>query len=505
MPANFVWHKNNRTNPPFAVTTVPTLTVTESGQYFVYVQDNNGCFNYETAAIPVAFTPLPEAPQIDGTPAVCEGDPVVLSIAPAGVLNYKWYRDGVAQPQWDNDIEISDMPSSAGTYVYSAVASIAIVNGQSCNSIPTEFIVVISPLPNVPQIGLNSFQCEPYEVTVNVVNPQSGVSYYWSNGQTGTSASITHDGPIQVRAQLDDCSVTAQTDLPVDLEAVAWIFPEGCYDICSELTLGSITGPLGEYDYWSWNENGSEAVSGTGNVSQFTGLTPGNNYQLYLDNGYCDVTLSDIALQAISCDPCRLELYVVNVAPVTIDDICLYEVELSLTNPNSGPVWVTLTAPGNEGFFVSNTIMMQPGYSTATVQFYPINGFNQGSVIVEMAGAWEDLNCYIQYEIEFPELCFAGRPSGTAPDIKGLPDNMLVVAPNPAAAATTIYYAYADADVNKTIEIFDMLGRKLVHRDISKATGNLVLDVSRLADAQYLIVMKADGETVKSQMLVIKP
>ena len=82
--------------------------------------------------------------------------------------------------------------------------------GNPCLSLPSIHEVTVLESPQIPIIGV---QCMPYQVTATVTNPQPGVVYYWSNGNIGTAAAITHDGPLQVRAEAFGCSKTSQIDL----------------------------------------------------------------------------------------------------------------------------------------------------------------------------------------------------------------------------------------------------------------------------------------------------
>jgi len=407
-PTQVTWYHNEVTSPPFAVTnnSMPnylSLPVSQPGQYFVYLQDSNGCEYYETQPISVSFIPPPAPPVIQGNSVACTGSPINLSIPNDPSLHYVWYLNGEVQDSWADATSIHDTQSVADTYTYSVIAQVT-SQGVTCSSSMATFEVKVVSEPDKPILELMVQSCDPYLVKVKVVNPQNGVNYYWSNGYTGLETQISHDGPIEVRAEIFDCSVTEQLDLPRDLTALAWEFPKGCYTFCKDAPMGYVIGPLGAFEEWSWIANGVHLMDGSGNLPSFTDLEPGNSYELFLYNGYCHTQLSSISIEEKDCTKCEMECVVKKVECITINGVTIYAVSLSVYNPYTD-INAVLTVPGGEGYFANANVLLSHGLSTNTFVFYSLNGFMGGDVMVSMQCNWDAHECNRDLLIRFPKAC----------------------------------------------------------------------------------------------------
>lgn len=506
MPVQFNWYYNEYTPVPFATTTTPNLTVSQNGQYFVYVTDANGCSVYTNDPVTAVFVPAPEPPKVKGPQIVCSGNPFSLTVPQMASVRYIWTLNGVAQPQWNNMSTINTMQTTLSTYVYAVTAQVQDSSGNYCSSNPVTHTVAVMDPPNVPQLDFELVSCNPYKYKVTVLNPQAGVRYYWSNGNTGTIAYSTHDGPIQVRAEVNDCSVTAQTDLPINLESVAWVFPKGCYEICKEKPDGYIIGPFGYYNEWQWQMDSSSYAGGTGIVSPFTDLSTGHEYQLYLHNGDCNYTAATMSIsQNKDCKSCDLSYTVDRIRCIKINEMYVYSINLTITNPYSDAVWSTLTAPDAEGYFINNTIFI-PGGNTlsTTLYFYPTNGFNGGTVTLDMNGSFaENGKCYTETSMDFPYCTSMSSKENEDETEQKTNELLLLAAPNPAIASTTLLYLYTNNSSTKTIELRDMQGRFLNVWEIKKPNGTIEMDCSGYAGGQYLILMKENNAVIKQCRLLI--
>jgi uncharacterized protein YaiL (DUF2058 family) len=80
--------------------------------------------------------------------------------------------------------------------------------------------------------------------------------------------------------------------------------------------------------------------------------------------------------------------------------------------------------------------------------------------------------------------------------------NLLIVAPNPAKANTTIYYNFADGKAVKKIVLVDMLGRTLQEWSPTDNKGTIGLNCSGYAQGQYLVLMKADDKVIENAKLI---
>ncbi|WP_155958906.1 T9SS type A sorting domain-containing protein [Flavobacterium limnosediminis] len=405
-----------------------------------------------------------------------------------------------------NAHQITHMQTTFGSYVYQVVAQVQDGSGNYCSSSPVNHTITVIDQPETPQLDFEMLSCNPYRYQVTVLNPQAGIRYYWSNGNTGTTAISNHDGPIQVRAEADACSVTAQTDLPIDLESVAWVFPKGCYEICKKKPSGYIIGPFGYYNEWQWQDGYTPYVSGSDMVEPFHDLAIGHEYQMYLHNGDCGYTAATMSLIEKDCQDCEMSYSIRDLKCVKIDGVYVYQVILEITNSYGDDVWTTLTAPDGEGFFIDNTVLVPAGTTTSfTVYFYPSADFNGGLVTIDMNGSWkENKSCYKKTEILFPS-CGTQRIADNdgKEDILVIDDNLLLVAPNPAKEVTKVIYNYKNADTAKTIEIRDMQGRFLNAWEVKSQSGTIEIDCARFAGGQYFILMKENDAVIKQSRLLI--
>lgn len=494
------WYHNNNTVVPFAITSTSSnlsLTVSQSGQYFVYAQNTSGCMEYDNIRpISVAFVPAPQPPLVKGPTSICINNPINLTVPVNNSIVYKWTLNGIPIPTWNNFTEISYWPTAVGNYVFTVTAAVTTSGGTSaCVSLPTTYVVTVLDTPNVPELIITQVQCEPYKVTVSVSNPQGGVSYYWSNGDTGTTAIVTHDGPLQVRAEANGCGVTSQIDLPVDLETLAWIFPDGCFSFCNNNEDGYIIGPLGEFEVWRWLANGGGVVNGSESITPLTNLSAPNSYELFLHNGFCTTTFGTASFTSVKCTTCEIRFEIEAINCVSINGVYVYEVQMNFVNSMGEPVTITISAPNGEGYFTSSTHNLPNGSSVITSYFYPMNGFTGGVVSFTVDGSSENGECFTLFDLEFPNCDFAPRKSEST--------DVVLVAPNPAKDYTTVLYEMQNKGA-VTIEIADPMGRTIWNKTFDDSFGKVVIDCSIYAAGYYPVLVKQNGVVVAHTKLIVQ-
>jgi PKD repeat protein len=405
-PVSYTWYQNTVSNTPFSTTAAPNLPVTQNGQYLVYLKDANGCQLFTIRAASVAFTPLPQTPVITGNSIVCVDGPITLKVAANNSVVYEWKRDGIIQPQWNNQNIITDTQSTPGVHIYSVIAKVLAGGTTYCSSAPGSISVEVVALPDMPVLSISAVSCDPYQVTIDVTNPQAGAGYYWSNGAVGPNVVLSHDGPLQVRAVINECFVKTQLDLPTDLQTLSWIFPKGCYDICGDKPLGTIIGPLGEYEHWDWIANDSHLHSGSGGVPPLVDLNVNTNYGMNLDNGYCNLLTGSMSIAPVECAECHYKVDIKKVSCIRVDGQNMYQVILAVDNPYGATTWGTFSVPNGEGFFTPVTVTLPPGITNHTLSFTSIGGFMGGTVSVLLNSIDQDnKSCIQKLEIKFPEDC----------------------------------------------------------------------------------------------------
>lgn len=405
-PNEYVWYQSVvTTTTPFANTAPPNpdLTVTQNGYYIIYVRDSNGCLVTTTRAVTVAFVPLPETPKISGSGIVCSGNPISLSIAGSSDLVYEWTRDNVIQPQWENNYFIEDYQSTPGVYTYTVTPKVLASPGTYCSGIPATITVTVVVAPDMPVLSLSMITCVPYKVGIEVTNPQTDVGYYWSNGATGSETFMLHDGPLQVHAIINECSVKNQLDLPTDLEVLSWIFPKGCFEGCDKPS-GTVLGPLGDFENWQWLADQNSVLEGTGSVPPLNNFESNTNYSMNLDSGYCALETGSMNYKKLECEKCQFIIVVKDVTCVTFNNQTIYEVKLDITNPGAAVSGV-FTAPNGYGYFTPNTVLLPAGFSSQILLFTGQAGFTGGAIDIYLTSQSRGATCKDKFIIDFPKDC----------------------------------------------------------------------------------------------------
>ncbi|CAM3786811.1 PKD domain-containing protein [Flavobacterium gelidilacus] len=508
LPESYFWYHNKITDPPFAVSTNydNDILVNQPGQYFVYVADANGCLTYTTAAISASFIPTPSQPLVTGTGTICKGSISSVKVPVDPSITYKWWVNGVPQTAWDNDNSVGMIHNTVGAYIYEVVAEIEAESGSFCSSSVATFTVHVIEKPDVPSIGFDFDSCSPYHVNVFITNPQAGIDYHWSNGDSGVSTEMIHDGPIRVTAKSSSCDVSAQIDLPLDLYMHTWYYPRGCYSFC-ELEgkeQNYIIGPLVEFNHWIWYQNNDYYTGGSGQVDPLTSLEHGT-YQLYLETDYhCDITLADISINKKECMPCEIDFQISEVTPRSNNEGCFYEVSIYIGNPN-GTTQVNLGSVGMDGYFVPSAFVVPNGGSFYTVNFYPLNGYTGGISFLSITATVDNETCYSEFKFELPPLC-AGvdKQINTSGQSQFGKELKLVAAPNPTAGHTSVFFSFVETKGSKRIEVTDMYGRTLQLIKIDDNSGTVEFDCSSYEAGQYFILMKQENQILKNCKLIIK-
>lgn len=508
IPVSFEWYRDQLTSNPIGTTFgTQGFTATASGSYFAYAIDNNGCKVTNTRPVTVMFVPRPDAPVIDGTAIVCAGGVANVFVPNDSSVQYSWTLDGSPKPEWNNRTRVTQQFLTVGTHTFSVTASTEAAGGVRCEGPASIYVVTVTEKPWVPEIAVDLTDCNPYTVRVFIANEQPGVDYYWSNGMTGVETEVSHGGPIRVRAVLGQCTEVSQTDLPYDLETLAWVFPKGCYEICKGELPGYLIGPFGSYQGFAWTVQGEQIVNGSGEVAPFAvdGVVS-YDYGLFLQTPDCDKTIESMQMTIDSdCKLCSSNMSVKDVTKASTTDglVCWYVIDLEFTNTSGVPISLTLSAPNGEGYFVPNTLFIPTGPSNAVVAFYPTNNFTGGAVDVFLNGVGERFDCFEMDSIELPELCLEPRPA-TGINWRSTLSELLLVAPNPAQSSTTIYYDFGAYEGARALEVYDYLGRKLFGTLPAEQTGKTEIDTERYADGSYFVFMKVDGKIVKKNKLVIR-
>ncbi len=142
------------------------------------------------------FSILGSTPQVSGatSQSFCAGSSLTLSVLnPVQGVTYQWSN---------NQTGTSITVTAGGSYSVRTIAS-------GCTSVASQAVAIsVNPIPAAPNIVGSTSQsvCAGSSLTLSVLNPVQGVTYQWSNNQTGTSITVTTAGLYQVRAFIGSCS-----------------------------------------------------------------------------------------------------------------------------------------------------------------------------------------------------------------------------------------------------------------------------------------------------------
>lgn len=123
-PFNYTW-----IGPSGPAGNTETITVTESGNYFVLIQDDNNCEQTLSGYVYEAFVPT----IVNLEPEVCEGRTVTLSVNSPNVVSYLWDSNAGNSTSSSVDV-IPSVPSS--TYL------VTITNSQGCEAVASSTVTV---------------------------------------------------------------------------------------------------------------------------------------------------------------------------------------------------------------------------------------------------------------------------------------------------------------------------------------------------------------------------
>jgi gliding motility-associated-like protein len=146
--------------------TIPSATVSASGNYIVTVTGTGGCTSTSQVLVTVNANPLATA---GSNSPICEG--VTLNLTSSGGTSYSWNGPNSFTNLTQNP-SISSVPIvSAGTY------TVTVTGTGSCTS-TAQTTVIVNSLP-IPSINGDTVLCPGENTTLTA---SGGVSYVWSNG-----------------------------------------------------------------------------------------------------------------------------------------------------------------------------------------------------------------------------------------------------------------------------------------------------------------------------------
>ncbi len=229
--------------------TTQSITVKESGNFTVAVQNSNGCSAY-SAATTVTVNPLPGASIIaNGGTTFCQGDSVTLTA-----------NNGTSYVWSSGETTKSIVVKNTGTY------SVTVTNAAGCSSSSAGKSVTVNPLPAVTITpgGPTTF-CQGGSV---VLTASGGASYVWSSGETTQSITVSASGTFTVTAT----SSAGCVDVSAPVSVTENPLPTPSISLNGNIFYTSLS-----YTSYQWNLEGNPI---NGAVSQVYGATVSGNYSV---------------------------------------------------------------------------------------------------------------------------------------------------------------------------------------------------------------------------------
>jgi hypothetical protein len=490
------------TEPAPGVNTDPTYRVTTSGQYWVKLRNTSLCLD-DIDAINVTVLPKPffdiKLPQ-----AACVGQPYqVKGIVPqngAGISRYRWTLDNSVS-SWNTTFPITPLEElwgSAGSHTY----KLEIETDQGC-VFELEKVVTVQNEPVINSINISLDTCSPYKVNISTTANQAG-TFYWSNGDEGSSISVTRGGAYQVTFVPDNsaCSVTSNVFVPKDPSTFLWYFPSGCLEYCPKKNNPNRYIPSGTAWLYSWSYgwNPSGSFNGTDQVQDLdlTNFQGSNvDLDLTLNNFGCSIKSKPLKLRnSEECAECGFEFEISKILKFN-EPYTYYEIYGQIVNSTNTGVSVDLAILGQTGYLSPSTIFV-PANSTyvfGPMLYIPQDGFGGGTVLIALESLREGNPCYDEHKISFPEELGGESEERSS----------LHIVPNPVDSKTNFLYRISDTiDKDTTLQLFDLNGLLHFEQDLEATTGEFTAHLDTLKPGQYLVIIKSGGVVLIRKYLIKK-
>ncbi|MEZ5173753.1 MAG: T9SS type A sorting domain-containing protein [Bacteroidia bacterium] len=262
------------------------LNVSQSGNYTVVVTNQSGC-SAISSAIQVNVAGTQATITYTGTPAVCDGNSLLLNANTGAGLTYQWQNNGT---NISGETAQTFTATAAGNY------SVVVTDPNNCSSTSQPVGVTVGTTPATPAVspaGPVSF-CEGESIDLTYT-AQAGITYGWSNAGKplvgGGNGSLTVEGAgtyILTATNSSNCAATAAGVVvsvnPLPVVALA-LNPD---TVCAKGETLVLTGgtPAGGEFSGQFVENGiftSPDQAGTFEVTY-----------MFIDNNGCSASATDI-------------------------------------------------------------------------------------------------------------------------------------------------------------------------------------------------------------------
>ncbi len=493
-PTSYAWSNGDSTF-------VPYTDVYNTGAFTVKVYDAHQCrfvpFNVEN----VKVLRVPTA-QIRGRLNYCTTDQINLNGYAGHSVGYQWFINGDGPMGADH---ISFYEPVAGTYTVTLVLSLydtADAVGP-CTDTAVAILHVL-PSPDAPVIsGPVPVDCDIYDLQLSATASEPGY-FNWSNGGSGPVTDVFTGGAVGVRfTNMAGCSAYAQTVVPAAPSYYFQYLPSGCYDICKNRFPITLYGPPHVlFDSWEWRKDGDIESSGSGIMDPYSVSVTGE-YQWVLGNSLCDQKSPVLDITAIGCDNCNKTSVDIKRVECNSGDPVTYTVYINLIDPFAGDTY-TVGTDGGPLMPFSGSVTTTSTLLTLSLAVIDTDATSV-TVYVELTHA-DGTKCMYKKVVHLPDCSWiAEKPiadtSKTAPLTIS---TAMLVYPNPATQMVTISYDYGDQPFKeRSIAVFDQLGRRTQSLQVPDSHGNWQLNTTDWTPGVYIIRMEGDGKALQTQRLIV--
>ena len=281
--------------------TTNSIVIDTAGIYEVTITDAEGC-NYTPSGALLDIIPVPDAAiravefNDYNLPTAfyydnyetCFGEDIFLSVSENTNYTYEWSNgdEGVATAFSEARANLLD----AGDHII-----FLDLNDQTtgCSNTVGPFTITIHPLPDpvIIETSVTGIICESTATTFTVASPQAGVTYNWSNGETGTSMTTAEAGTYRVTAVNEFGCKMESNELEITAGPDISKIPSGCHSRCSPdtLCLPSIPGVVS----YQWYLDGVAIPAPEGTVPNLIAIESGN-YTVEMTNSQSCTLTSDV-------------------------------------------------------------------------------------------------------------------------------------------------------------------------------------------------------------------
>ncbi|MBP8192359.1 MAG: gliding motility-associated C-terminal domain-containing protein, partial [Chitinophagales bacterium] len=228
------WTRNN-----VAITTAPTITISQDGTYIASITNNCGTIS---DTIIILQNSIELKPNLGRDSTYCGNFSRILS---TGNAQTQWFKNFSATP-FATAASVTVDQTTPGTYV----AKIT----NSCGSVADTIVISIANALNV-NLGRDTAICNGSSLTLRATVPGASISYLWSTGAITPTISVNQFGKYDVTVSNGTCTVTDTIFVDV-LDKPTIISLGNDTTICGDFSLQLFTGDAGTI--WSTNAVGPQ-------------------------------------------------------------------------------------------------------------------------------------------------------------------------------------------------------------------------------------------------------